>query len=139
MDQSIAVAYANIPIYSALIFWSFVTIIAVAGMVREFANKREVQRTLRTAIERNQPLEAAVVATIVSTSAVAPERFAVGGIVVTAAGIGMLPLGYFIGKLAEPAFYPIVGSGCLAICIGVGLLAGAAVLRKATVGARKPM
>jgi len=137
--ESNAAVYANIPIFSALIFWSFIAVVCVAGMVKEFANKREVQRTLRSAIERNVTLDPAVVETIVSTSTVQPERFTVAGIIVIAAGLGLLPLGYFIGKLAEPAFYPIVGSGCLAICIGVGLLAGAAVLRKATVGARKPM
>ena len=139
MDSSVAVAWANVPIFSALIFWSFIAIVSVAGMVKEFLNKREVQRTLRTAIERNQPLDPAVVETIVNSSAVGPERFAVAGIIVIAAGVGLLPLGYFIGKLAREAFFPITGSACLAICVGLGLFGAAAFLRRPAMGARNPM
>jgi hypothetical protein len=140
VDSSVAVALANVPIFSALIFWSFIAVVSVAGMVKEFANKREVQRTLRSAIERNQTLDPAVVASIVSTCSVPPERFAVAGIIVMAAGVGLLPLGFFIGKLAREAFYPIVGSGCLAICVGLGLFGAAALLRRAAAtGARNPM
>ena len=137
MPSSIALAYANIPVYFALIFWSFVTVVSVAGMVKEFANKREIQRTLRSAIERGQPLDPDVVETIVSSSAVQPERLAVPGIIVTTTGIGLLPLGFFVGKLASGAYYPIIGSACLAICIGLGLLAAAYFLRRLAPGARK--
>ena len=142
MDSSAALAYANyanIPVFSALIFWTFIAIVAVAGMVKEFANKREVQRTLRAAIEKGQPLDPAVVETILSTSAGQPERLAAAGIIVAAAGIGMIPLGLFIGMLAGDARYPIIGSGCLFFSVGVGLYAAASFLRRLAPGARKPM
>ncbi len=122
MDPQLAVAYANIPLFSALIFWTFITIVSVAGMLKEFANKREVQRTLRAAIEKGQALDAAAVAAIMAGSGARPETLAVAGVIVIAAGLGLLILGYFIGKLAAPAFYPIEGSGALAIAVGLGLL-----------------
>jgi hypothetical protein len=139
VDPQTALAYANIPLFAALIFWSFVAVVSVAGMFKELANKREIQRTLRTAIEKGQPLDPAVVATIMATTAARPEALAVGGIIITAAGAGLLMLGYFIGKLAPPAFYPIIGSGCLAIAVGLGLFAAAFLLRKLTPGGRNPM
>lgn len=121
MDPQVAVAYANIPLFSALIFWGFITIVCVAGMFKEFANKREVQRTLRTAIEKGQPLDAAAVSAIMAGSGARPETLAVAGVIVIAAGLGLLMLGYFIGKLAAVAFYPIAGSGALALAVGLGL------------------
>lgn len=139
MDSSVALALTNIPVFSALIFWSFIAIVSIAGMVKEFANKREVQRTLRSAIEKGQPLDPAVVEHIVSTTTGQPERLAAAGIIVIAAGIGMIPLGLFLGMLAREARYPIVGSGCLFICVGVGLYAAASFLRRLAPGARKPM
>jgi hypothetical protein len=139
VESNVALAYATLPVYSALIFWSFIAIVAVAGMVKEFANKREVQRTLRAAIEKGQALDPAVVATITRTSSMRPETLSVAGIIVVAAGGGLMLLGYFIGKLAEAAFYPIIGSGCLATTVGLGLFVAAWFLRRAEVSERKPM
>lgn len=139
MDPNVALAYANIPLFSALIFWSFITIVSVAGMVKDFANRREIQRTLRTAIERGQPLDPAVVATIMASSGARPESLAVAGLIVFAAGLGLLPLGFFLGKLAAPAFYPIIGSGCLAIVVGLGFFAAAFLSRRLASGGRNPM
>jgi hypothetical protein len=143
MDNSAAaVAYAHLPIYGALIFWSFVTIVSVAAIFKEFAHKREVQRTLRTAIEKGQSLDPAVVALLTSAGGgvVRSELFAVWGIIVSAVGGGLLILGFFIGKLAPPAFYPIEGAGCLVLAIGLGLIAAAVFLRRMAIGGRdRPM
>ena len=142
MDKTVAVAYAQLPIYGALIFWSFITIVSVAAILKEFAHKREVQRTLRTAIEKGQSLDAAVVALLTSSGVgvVRSELFGVWGIIVSAIGGGLLILGFFIGKLAPPAFYPIEGAGCLILTVGLGLIVAATFLRRMANGGRdRPM
>jgi hypothetical protein len=137
MDQTaVAAAYANIPIYSALIFWSFVAIVSVAAIFKEFAHKREVQRTLRTAIEKGQPLEAGVVALLTSHGTLRWEIFGVWGIIASAGGIGLLILAFFIGKIAPPAFYPIEGAGCLILTVGLGLFGAGIFLRRTAIGGR---
>ena len=138
MDNTVAVAYAQLPIYGALIFWSFVTIVSVAAFFKEFAQKREVQRTLRSAIEKGQSLDAAVVALLTSSGGgvVRSELFAVWGIIVSATGLGLLILGFFIGELARPAFYPIEGAGCLILTVGLGLIVAATFLRRMAIRGR---
>ena len=90
---------------------------------------------LRTAIEKGQQLDPALIEKLTSNrhgaDRVEPIQFKLGGIVTTAAGIGICLLSFFISRIAPPALYPILGGGVLVICVGVGLLIGAKALAEA--------
>ena len=48
-------------------------------------------------------------------------------------GIGVMAFSFFIAKVAEIAFYPVLGAGFLAVIVGAGLIVGARSLAAADV------
>jgi len=110
-------------------FWVFVGAVAVAGIIADHKKRRLGVDLLRAMIEKGQSLDPALVEKVMSQHAsderTDPMDLKLGGIIVTAVGVGLLPMAYFIGKLAPIAVYPILGSGVITIFIGVGLLVGA--------------
>jgi hypothetical protein len=52
-----------------------------------------------------------------------------GGIITIASGVGLCILAVFIRQVADWALYPIMGSGVLVICVGIGLVIAATTLR----------
>jgi hypothetical protein len=116
-------------------FWVFIGAVAIAGIVTEHKNRRLGGDLRRTRIEKGQQLDAAMVEQVMSQQALDdrtdPTDLKLGGIIVTAVGIGLLPLCFFISKLAPIAEYPILGVAAVTICVGVGLLVGAKVVADA--------
>jgi hypothetical protein len=116
-------------------FWLFVGAAAVASIIADHKKRRLGVDLLRAMIEKGQPLDPALVEKVMSQHAsdqrIDPIYLKLGGIIVTAAGTGLLPMAYFIGKLAPIAVYPILGSGVITIFVGVGLLVGAKVIADA--------
>jgi len=109
--------------------------VSVAGIIADHKKRHLGVDLLRAMIEKGQPLDPALVEKVMSQQAsdqrTDPMDLKLGGIIVTAAGIGLLPMAYFIGKLAPIAVYPIVGGSVLTICVGVALLIGAKVIADA--------
>ena len=116
-------------------FWVFVGAVAIAGIIADHKKRRLSIDLMRAMIEKGQPLDPVLVEKVMSQQTsdgrTDPMDLKLGGIIVTAVGIGLLPLAYFIGKLAPIAVYPIVGSSVLTICVGVALLIGAKVIADA--------
>jgi Domain of unknown function (DUF6249) len=116
-------------------FWVFVGSVAVAGIIADHKKRRLGVDLLRAMIDKGQPLDPALVERVMSQQAsdqrTDPMDLKLGGIIVSAAGIGLLPMAYFIGKLAPIAVYPILGSGVITIFVGAGLLVGAKVIADA--------
>jgi uncharacterized membrane-anchored protein len=116
-------------------FWVFVGAVSVAGIITDHKKRRLGVDLLRAMIDKGQPLDPALVEKVMSQQAADqrtdPLDLKLGGIIVTAAGIGLLPMAYFIGKLAPIAVYPILGSGVITIFVGAGLLLGAKVIADA--------
>ena len=121
-------------------FWVFVGAVAIAGIIADHKKRRLGVDLLRAMIDKGQPLDPALVEKVMSQQAADqrtdPMDLKLGGIIVTAAGIGLLPLAFFIGKIAPIAVYPILGSGVITIFVGVGLLVGAKVIADARVRER---
>jgi hypothetical protein len=113
-------------------FWVFVGAVAIASIIADHKNRRLGVDLLHAMIEKGQPLDPALVEKVMSQQAADqrtdPMDLKLGGIIVTGAGIGLLPMAYCIGKLAPIAVYPIVGSGVITIFVGVALLVGAKVI-----------
>ena len=116
-------------------FWVFVGAVAVAQIMADHQKRRMNVDLLRTIIEKGQAIDPALVAKLMSPDAVEertdPQDVRLGGIITTAAGVGVALLAYFIAQIAPIAFYPILGGGVVTICIGVGLLIGAKAMANA--------
>lgn len=113
-------------------FWTFVAIAAIGSFWREFAVKREREKTIRAVIEQERQLDPAMLREMLRhRSRTTPEGLLIGGAVTLAGGIGLAVMGYFVSLAEEPrAFYPLLGVGCLAGSVGVALLAVAWLMRR---------
>lgn len=116
-------------------FWMFIGAVAIAGIVFDYQKRRLNVDLLRTLIEKGQSIDPAVLAKLMSPETlderVDPTQLKLGGIITTAAGVGLMFMAYFISRIAPVALYPILGSGIITICVGVGLIIGSKVLADA--------
>ncbi len=113
-------------------FWVFVAIAAIGSFWREFAIKREREKTIRALIEKEPQIDPATLrAMLRHQSRLTPEGLLIGGAVTLAGGIGLALMGGFVSLGEAPrALYPLLGVGCLAALIGVALLVVGQLLRK---------
>jgi hypothetical protein len=116
-------------------FWLFIGMVAVAGIISDYQKRRLNVDLLRALIEKGQALDPAVVAKLISPGDL-DERsnsiyIKVGGIITTAAGVGVFAMSFFIARIAPVALYPIMAAGIVILCVGAGLLIGAKVLADA--------
>lgn len=120
-------------------FWAFVTISAVAGIVSDYKRRKAAIEPLRLAIERGQALDPELVEKLLGhdghDAPLDPALLQIGGIITIAAGAGVALFAVFLSRLFPQWLLPIVGLGVLAICVGVGLLVAARVLRRIRAGA----
>ena len=120
-------------------FLVWLAIVAVAGIISDYRRRRLELEPLRVAVERGQHLDPAIVERLMrgtrpeeaSKPDLDPVQLRIGGIVTVASGIGVGLLSFFIKVIAPIALYPILGSGVLVVCVGVGLLLSARVAEKA--------
>ena len=123
------------PYLLGVAFWMFVGAIAIAGIIADHQKRRLNVDLLRTIIEKGQPLDPALITKLISPDAadgrVDPADLKLGGIIVTASGIGIFLTSFFISRLAPIALYPIMAGGTVVICVGLGLLIGAKVMANA--------
>ena len=110
---------------AAVAFWTFVAVAVVATAWKEFALKRETERTIRSAIEKGQQLDAALVEKMLKPRTSRDrDGLLIGGAVCLAVGLGMPVMGYFISLGGDnEAVYPMAGVGALVTMIGIALLA----------------
>ncbi len=105
-------------------------IAVVASFWHSFAQNREIQRTIRFAIEKGTQLDPALFGALVTKKPARAEGYLIGGICTLAVGIGLPILGYLLGRIAPPAFVPITGAGVMVGLIGAGLTGYAVVVRR---------
>ena len=103
-------------------FWVFVACVVVAGIWYAHARNKETQKTIRLAIEKDMPLDEALVDRLFARESGNPEDYYIGGIICLAIALGLPVMGYFIGRIAPEAFYPIAGAAVLLGLIGISLL-----------------
>jgi hypothetical protein len=116
-------------------FWIFIGAVGIAGIIADYQKRRLNVDLLRTIIEKGQALDPAVVTKLISPDAtdqrIDPTDLKLGGIIVTAAGVGIFLTSYFVARVAPVALYPIMAGGVVTICVGIGLLIGAKVVADA--------
>jgi len=118
-----------VALFFGLGFWVFMTVTAVAGIVSEYKKRQLELEPLRAAIERGQQLDPAIIERLMQREQreqeLNPLVLKIAGIITLAAGIGLGGLAWFVAQVAPASFYPILGAGVLAICVGVGLMIAA--------------
>jgi hypothetical protein len=129
------------PYLAGAAFWIFVGAVAIAGIVTDYKRRRGGIDVLRSAIEKGQQLDPAMIEKLTShdrkdDERIDPVHVKLGGIITLAAGVGVCLLSFFISRIAPVALYPIMGAGVFVVCVGVGLLIGARTLAEAR--AREP-
>jgi hypothetical protein len=102
-------------------FWVFLTIVVLVSFWYAFARNREIQATIRLAIEKGMQLDPALIDRLVTRKYGNPEDYLIGGIICLAVGIGLSILGVLLGRVKPDDFFPLVGSGILVGLIGIGL------------------
>jgi Domain of unknown function (DUF6249) len=130
--------YPGLAVFGVALF-TFLTISAVAGMITEYKKRRLQLEAVRAAIERGQPFDPALVDRLIGKDNLigkdkpeeeSPLGLRIAGIVTIASGLGIDLLSFFVFPVAPLAFYPIIGVGVVAVCVGVGLLICARVVER---------
>jgi hypothetical protein len=120
------------PFSVAIAFWIFLTVAAVAGIVADYKKRGLALEPLRAAIERGQQLDPQLIERLMAPDRhdepLNPLYLKVAGIVTIAAGVGVAVLSFFVSQVAPISFYPVLGAGIVAVCVGVGLLVAARVV-----------
>jgi len=118
--------------FSGGLLWLFLAIVVLSNVWREVAARREAQQTIRLAIEKNYPLDAALLEKMLRTPARKSDldRMAAGAVLM-ALGIGMPLLGLFVrfGGDGE-ALLPLMGVGAMLFLMGVALLVVSRIARQ---------
>ena len=87
--------------------------------------RREMQATLRTAIDKGQPLPAEIIDAMTKNVKVAPTSLSDlrTGVIWLAVGLGIAPFGYMVGYEEADAFQPLVGIASIPAIIGLAYIA----------------
>lgn len=117
-------------------FFLFFTVVAVSGMYFDYRKRRLALEALQAAVERGQQLDPVVVERLMlsksSKGKLNPQHLLIAGILIGAAGFGIIVLAAFLSQLQPWAFYPLGGAGAAAICVGIGLLIALRAIRRDT-------
>ena len=120
------------PFSVGIAFFVFLAAASIAGIVADYKKRRIALEPLRAAIERGQQLDPQLVERLMAPESrdegLNPLYLKVGGIVTIASGIGVALLSFFVAQVAPVAFYPVLGAGVVAVCVGVGLTVAARVV-----------
>lgn len=107
--------------FTAVLFiFGPIVLIPVAWMFFKFKKDRDIQNTLRTALEKGHEVPTELLEQI-SDPKVQPKKDQDlrRGIVLSAVGLGIGTFGYLVGE--EDAFGPLAGIGSIPLLIGLGL------------------
>jgi hypothetical protein len=119
-------------------FFLFLTAAALSAIAYDYRKRRLQVEALRVALEHGERLDPALVERLVAESGdhsrsdprLIPHYVQVGGIITTAAGVGIGLLSFFVGKVAPIALYPILGGGVVVVCVGLGLLVASGAMKR---------
>ncbi len=112
-----------IPIVAIICVFGFVP--AIIWILAKARGRREVQATLRSAIEKGIPMSPESIDALTRTSSVAPSALSDlrTGVVWLAAGIGIAGMGFWVGFAHEEVFNPAVGLAIIPSIIGAAYIA----------------
>lgn len=114
-----------IPIFGIFaVFGSLVAIVIGPGWIKA-RERREVQLTVRTALDKGQPLPPEVIETLtrdIAQNLSSRTKDLRRGVLTLAAAAGIALLGYAIGMEAGEAVYPMLGLAAVPATIGLAFI-----------------
>lgn len=124
--------------YAAAALFLFLTISAVAGIVSDYKKRKLALESLRLAVDKGQALDPTVLDKLMQPhqpeKPLDPVHLKIGGIITTAAGVGLGVFSLLLAQVRPLALYPVLGVGALVVCVGIGLMISAAALRQRGIG-----
>lgn len=108
-----------------LALFAMIAVIVVVPIWLKSRERRELQTTLRTAIDKGQPLPPEVIEAMTKNVKVAPTSVSDmrTGIIWLAVGIGFGVFGFILGFEESDAYYPILGIASIPVVIGLAFIA----------------
>ena len=111
-------------------FWMFIAAVSVGGIWDGIRKREAEHETLRRMIESGKEPDAALVDKLLGHKKEPERDLKVGGIITFSVAPGLALLGWFISLKEPAALLPLIGVACLVGCIGIGLLAASAFLKR---------
>ncbi|MES2032911.1 MAG: DUF6249 domain-containing protein [Pseudomonadota bacterium] len=107
-----------------LAFFAMIAAIVVVPIWLKSRERRELQTTLRSAIDKGQPLPPEVIEAMTKNVKVAPTAISDmrTGIIWLAVGIGLGVFGFILGFEEADAYYPILGFASIPAVIGLAFI-----------------
>lgn len=107
-----------------LSFFLFLAAIIVGPAWLKSRERREMQTTLRTAIDKGQPMPPEVIEALTRNVKTAPTSLSDlrTGVLWIAVGLGVGVFGYVIGFQEEEAFHPLLGIAAIPTIIGAAFV-----------------
>ena len=114
-----------VPIFAIFaVFGSLVAIVVGPGLIKA-RERREVQVTVRTALDKGQPLPPEVIETLtrdIAQNLSSRTKDLRRGVLTLAAAAGIALFGYAIGMEAGEAVYPMLGLAAVPATIGLAFI-----------------
>jgi len=107
---------------AALAFWGFLAAVVVGGIWYGLRERQAQYQTLRSLLESGQKIDDALVDKVLGNTQRIDRGLKVGGLITIFVAPGLAVLAYFVSRVAEEAFYPILGAAALVAFVGAGLL-----------------
>jgi len=124
-----------------IVFWVAIAVIVFINVWGKRSAERERQLTLRTAIERGQQIDPAMIEKIMAGQQKPKQSqfgLLIGGVVVSFAGVGLVLMGLILGAEYPEALKGLLGSGVLVAMVGVGLVVAHVLQRRLQAAAPSP-
>lgn len=102
-------------------FFAMIAAIVIVPNWLKSRERSEMQSTLRSAIDKGQPMPPEVIDALTKNVKVAPTALSDlrAGVIWIAVGVGIAVFGYFVSYEADEALHPMIGIGSIPAIIGV--------------------
>ena len=107
----------------ALSFWLFIAAVSVAGIWDGIKKREQEHETLRRVLESNRELDAETLSSLmalVGGNRQPGRDFKLTAMWVLPIAPGVAVLAYFISRVAEEAYYPLMGVAAILLIMGIG-------------------
>ncbi|MCF8504326.1 MAG: DUF6249 domain-containing protein [Caulobacter sp.] len=114
-----------IPLVAVSMPFIMVIAIVVVPAILKSRERREMQSTLRAAIDKGQPVPPEVIDALTRNVKVAPTSLSDmrTGIIWLAVGLGLAAFGFLVGYEEAEAFHPMLGIAVIPSVIGLAYIA----------------
>ena len=111
-------------------FWMFIAAVSVGGIWDGIRKREAEHETLRRMVDSGKEPDSELLDKLLGHKKEPERDLKVGGIITFSVAPGLAIMGWFISLTAPDALLPLVGVACLVGCVGIGLLAAAAFMKR---------